>query len=240
MKYYAVKSGRRPGIYTNWPDCEKQVHGYSGAVYKSFSTEIAAQNWMGTAQTPEARQEPSVTASSELLPPFTVIVDGDNVTVPPPPPHHGISNVPSDTYVVVTDGACSPNPGVGGYAALIYHASQEPTWRAAGVKLTTNNRMEMLALIEGLSHLPNRAHAVVLADSEYVLKTLGGEFARRKNHDLWKLLDEQINRLSSVRYVWTRGHAGNPVNEYCDQLAVAARENRLKLGFQTDYGYMAS
>jgi len=143
-----------------------------------------------------------------------------------------------------TDGAARGNPGPGGYGIVLEYP--EKNYRkefAEGFKHTTNNRMELLAVIEGLKKLKTTDLKVtVYTDSRYVADAVekkwvfGWErkqFKDRKNADLWKELLEQI-RKHSVKFVWIKGHNNHAQNERCDALAVAAsKQQRLKedIGF---------
>ncbi|KAA0213694.1 MAG: ribonuclease HI [Leptolyngbya sp. PLA3] len=134
-----------------------------------------------------------------------------------------------------TDGACSGNPGPGGWAFILRHpASGKETERSGGEARTTNNRMELMAVIEGLSTLSRTSLVDLHSDSQYVLKGLqewleswkkrGWRTADKKpvkNEDLWRRLDELKSR-HEIRFHWIRGHQGHPENERCDELAVLA------------------
>lgn len=136
-----------------------------------------------------------------------------------------------------TDGACSGNPGPGGWAYLLKHpASGTVREESGGEKLTTNNRMEMQAVIEGLSALKKPSVVDLYSDSQYVLNGLkdwlkgwklkGWQTKDKKpikNLDLWQRLDGMV-QAHTLRYHWVRGHSEHPENERCDVLAVAARE----------------
>jgi len=137
---------------------------------------------------------------------------------------------------VITDGACSGNPGPGGWAAILrYNKHEKEIWGSA--PHTTNNRMELMAAIEALRSLTEPCEAVVVTDSEYLKngittwihswKNKGWLTAAKKpvlNQDLWKDLDEQVTRHKTT-WVWTKGHASNRDNNRCDELATrAARE----------------
>lgn len=132
-----------------------------------------------------------------------------------------------------TDGACSGNPGPGGWAFILRHPQTgRELEQAGGAPETTNNRMELQAVIEGLATLKRRAEVEIVTDSEYVAKGcrewLSG-WKRRgwktadkkpvKNVELWTRLDELLQR-HVVRFTVVRGHQGHPENERCDQLAV--------------------
>lgn len=129
-----------------------------------------------------------------------------------------------------TDGACKGNPGPGGWGALLIADSREKElW--GGDPDTTNNRMELTAVIEALGALKRPCTVTLHVDSTYVMKGMSSWIAgwKRngwrtaakqpvKNADLWRALDEQVGR-HTVQWVWVRGHAGDPGNERADQLA---------------------
>jgi ribonuclease HI len=144
---------------------------------------------------------------------------------------------PADRLRLFTDGACSGNPGPGGWAYLLRHpASGKEVEDSGGEGETTNNRMELTAVIEGLSAIRRPSTVEIYSDSQYVLKGLNewmdGWIARGwknaskkpvKNRDLWERLDK-LRRVHTLHYHWIEGHAGHPENERCDQLAVTARD----------------
>jgi ribonuclease HI len=141
------------------------------------------------------------------------------------------------TVQLFTDGACSGNPGPGGWAFILRHPASGKELQRAGAELaTTNNRMELIAVIEGLKALTTPSRVELTSDSQYVLnglkewlsawKARGWRTASKKpvkNEDLWRALDELASR-HDIRFHWIRGHRGHAENERCDQLAVAARE----------------
>lgn len=137
-----------------------------------------------------------------------------------------------------TDGACKGNPGPGGWAYILRHpASQSEKEVSGGHPDTTNNQMELQALIEGLKALKRISAVEVITDSTYVAKGChewlpgwkrngwrrreGKSFKPVKNVEAWKELDELLAR-HRVKFTVVRGHAGHPENERCDELAVAA------------------
>lgn len=136
-----------------------------------------------------------------------------------------------------TDGACSGNPGPGGWAYILKHpVSGKEKEASGGERDTTNNRMELSAVIEGLRALSRPSSVDLYSDSQYVLNGLrewlaawkkrGWKTADKKpvkNQDLWEILDDLIT-THEVRFHWIRGHNEHPENERCDQLAVAARD----------------
>jgi len=136
-----------------------------------------------------------------------------------------------------TDGACSGNPGPGGWAYVLKHLASGSEREHFGAEPdTTNNRMELTAAIEGLSALTRPSRVELYSDSQYVLNGLkewmrswklrGWKTADKKpvkNQDLWMKLDE-LAAAHEIRFHWVRGHSEHPENERCDKLAVAARE----------------
>ncbi len=140
---------------------------------------------------------------------------------------------------VFTDGACQGNPGPGGWGAIVRIGRRTKEISGAEAR-TTNNRMEMTAIIEALKELPPGSHVVLTTDSQYVQKGItqwiknwkrnGWKNAAKepvKNADLWKILDE-LNRKHVIEWRWVRGHAGHRENERCDELARKAIQSVLK------------
>ena len=116
-----------------------------------------------------------------------------------------------------TDGACIGNPGPGGWAAIVLRDGSKRSLQG-GEDRTTNNRMEMLAVVKGLEAVPNSADVTVFSDSQYVINTMTRGWKRNKNNDLWARLDEEVAKRR-VEWQWVRGHAGDPLNEEADSLA---------------------
>ncbi len=141
------------------------------------------------------------------------------------------------TVELFTDGACSGNPGPGGWAFILKHpATGKLLKQSGGEPGTTNNKMELLAVIKGLSALSRPSNVELFSDSQYVLKGLsewidswkkrGWKTASKspvKNQDLWQTLDE-LRAKHHLKFHWVRGHAGHPENEECDRMAVEAIE----------------
>ena len=141
-----------------------------------------------------------------------------------------------------TDGACRGNPGPGGWGYILRHVATGREKEDSGpAKRTTNNRMELMAVIRGLEALKQPCDVVVFTDSEYVRRGLtewmakwkangwrrreGSAWKPVKNEELWKKLDELI-AVHRVKYKRVPGHSGHPENERCDQLAVEAAERQ--------------
>lgn len=139
--------------------------------------------------------------------------------------------------LLYTDGACSGNPGPGGWGYILKHPASGKEVEASGAELqTTNNRMELQAVIEGLRALKAPSIVDLTSDSQYVLKGLkewikgwkknGWRTSGKqpvKNAELWRELDD-LAAAHEVRFHWIRGHNEHPENERADRLAVAARE----------------
>ena len=141
---------------------------------------------------------------------------------------------------IYSDGACRGNPGPGGWAAILMSGGHERELSGAETA-TTNNRMELLAVINALAALKRRVRARVYTDSQYVRlgmtewlagwKARGWRTADRKpvrNQDLWQRLDE-LAAGHEIEWHWVKGHSGNPGNERCDALANAAIDALLGL-----------
>jgi ribonuclease HI len=135
---------------------------------------------------------------------------------------------------IFTDGASSGNPGPGGYGVIL-RSGQHYKELSEGFRKTTNNRMELLAVIKGLEALKNLNQSVTIySDSKYVIDSIEKRwvhgwvqkgFSGKKNKDLW-LRYLELSKLHNIRFVWVRGHNGHPENERCDQLAVAASKQK--------------
>lgn len=140
---------------------------------------------------------------------------------------------------IYTDGACRGNPGPGGWGVLLLTNETEKEL-CGGDIATTNNRMELVAAIQGLSALSRRCNVVLYTDSEYVRRGIsewlpnwkkrGWKTANRKpvkNDDLWRKL-EDLAAQHDIDWRWVKGHAGNPGNERADQLANDGLEKSLQ------------
>lgn len=141
---------------------------------------------------------------------------------------------------IFTDGACQGNPGPGGWGAILrYHGTEKEL--SGGEPETTNNRMELMAVISALSALKEPCEVILYSDSQYVCNAISKGWARSwkkngwrrsnkepaLNPDLWEILLQQLDR-HKVTVNWVKGHAGHPENERCDRLAVAAAEQAKK------------
>src|SRR4051794_26034541 len=145
---------------------------------------------------------------------------------------------PADFVRLFTDGACSGNPGPGGWAYILKHPASGQILDASGAEpVTTNNRMELMGVIEGLASLRRPCRVELITDSQYVAKGVaewmpkwkaqgwqrkeGGRLKPVMNEDLWRRVDELTAR-HQVRVTHVLGHNGHPENEACDRMAVAA------------------
>jgi len=147
------------------------------------------------------------------------------------------------TIFLYTDGAASGNPGPGGFGAVLICGNLRKEI-SGGFALTTNNRMELLAVITGLEAIKwDRAVVEIYSDSSYVVKALtdgwlenwiAKDFKKVKNPDLWQRFIP-LWRKHELHFHWLKGHAGHPENERCDTLAVAAYHQE---GLSTDEGYI--
>lgn len=134
--------------------------------------------------------------------------------------------------VIYTDGSAKGNPGNGGYGTVLISGNHTKRL-SQGYTLTTNNRMELLAVIVGLETLKRACLVTIYSDSKYVVDSVEKGwvfdwqkkgFKGKKNIDLWKRFLTVFN-IHSVKFQWIKGHSGNKYNELCDKLAVEAAES---------------
>ncbi len=146
---------------------------------------------------------------------------------------------------IFTDGSCLGNPGPGGYGVILRYKNKSKELNQ-GFLLTTNNRMELLAAIEGLASLTEPCQVTLTTDSQYVRQGITQwihNWKKRnwltstkkavKNADLWQRLDEETKR-HQINWKWVKGHSGHPDNERCDELAREAAGKAT----HTDTGYL--
>ena len=152
----------------------------------------------------------------------------------------------TDHIEIYTDGACKGNPGVGGWGAWLRNGGNE-TELFGGERHTTNNRMELLAVMEGLKTIKKKEIPItVFSDSQYVVNAVEKGWLKtwiktdfkggKKNADLWKAYNK-IAQNFSIKFVWVKGHSTNPYNNRCDELATAAADSK---DWLTDTGYEES
>ena len=241
-KFYAVKKGRVPGIYTTWEACQKQIKGFSGAVFKAFIDKQEALNFLGIT-TPKEAEKPKKRTIGFAYPGKDSEDEADEKMS-----NLDILDTEKDTvksvydYYIYTDGSClypeirkgEKISGPGGYAAIIIPQDGSPVVKLSGGEPdTTNNRMEIKAAIEGLKRIEDGKSILLFTDSKYLkngieswLELWKSQNWERKNHapilnlELWKELDREVSRVQ-LHLVWVRGHTGDPYNETCDQMAKA-------------------
>lgn len=156
------------------------------------------------------------------------------------------NNAEKPKITIYTDGACEPNPGPGGYAAVLIHPKKRKEI-FGGFRLTTNNRMELIAAIKGLEMLKESCEVTLYSDSKYLVDAIQLGWASRwrkrnwwrtnqeraENFDLWDRL-LTVCEQHKVTFQWVRGHAGNEENECCDRLSCAALK---RPNLEIDAGY---
>nr|WP_319492261.1 ribonuclease HI [uncultured Desulfobacter sp.] len=232
MKFYAVARGRKTGIFTSWPEAERQVKGFAGARFKSFSTKQEALAFL---------EDPSYTTSGASSKNFKSASKATKSGQDP----SAQNDYPENAVMVYTDGGAIGNPGPGGYG-VVFESGET---FCGGFNLTTNNRMELLAVITALEALDGETRPICLhSDSRYVVNGITKNWAKSwkrrgwkksdgspaMNPDLWQRLLELLEGLD-VRFFWVKGHAGNPLNEKCDQLANSTARTS---GLPDDTGYL--
>lgn len=129
-------------------------------------------------------------------------------------------------YTIWTDGGCAKNPnGKGGYGVVIQdNKNMSVTTYSKGFLSSTNNRMEVRAIIRALEEIPDGVSVVIYSDSKYAVYTFNGEYSKKKNLDLWSIADALIAKKSNVIFEWVKGHADNDNNNLCDELATQAMQ----------------
>ena len=235
-KYYAVARGRMPGIYDEWygpRGAEVQIRGFPGARYKGFISLEEAKTWL------------------DKLLEDRFLKKAPDRQADPPGSRKKSANRPlpqkEKTVTIYTDGGCLNNPGPGGYGAVIIDGEKRREF-SGGVRLTTNNRMELTACIVALKAIPPKSSVILYSDSKYVVDSITKGWAKkwRKNNwmrtkddpaanpDLW----DELLHLAEINYVqfkWVKGHVGNQENERCDELANQAA---IRKGLPPDKGYL--
>lgn len=150
----------------------------------------------------------------------------------------------SSSIIMYTDGSSRGNPGPGGYGTILMNGTHRKEF-SQGYRLTTNNRMELMAVIAGLEALKKDGLTIeIFSDSQYIVKAveqgwLNNWIATRfkggkKNRDLW-MRYHHLAKKHNIRFKWVRGHADNPYNNRCDELATAAADGS---GLLEDEGYL--
>jgi ribonuclease HI len=239
-KYYSVAIGRNPGIYKNWSGiegAEAQVTGFKGARFKGFSRLAEAQSWFESITNEKARLWFDPIDTSGIS---DTGQSSDHAYKKRSLDETAIEALKAGKVVIYTDGGCIGNPGQGGYGVVLLYSEHRKEF-SGGYRLTTNNRMELMACIVGLRAMKKKCQIVLHSDSQYVINGITKGWAQRwkanhwmrnkedraENPDLWMQLLELCDQ-HEVEFVWVRGHAGSPENERCDRLSVtAARQENL-------------
>ncbi len=223
-KFYAVSAGRECGIFTDWMTTEKQVKGFPGARFKSFADKTDAVKWLEDPVYSKKRSSSRKTKQYDVA------------------PKKNFGGI-----VIYTDGGSINNPGPGGYGIVIVEPGGQREF-CGGFRLTTNNRMEMMAAIVALRQFESRVEPIQLfSDSSYLVNGIKKGWVKKWQLNGWKKSDgkdvlnidlwQELIRLTAngnVRFQWVKGHAGNTLNERCDTLAV---QSARKTDLPVDSGY---
>lgn len=239
--YYAVAKGVETGIFNSWEECKNTVEGFSSAKYKKFRFYEEAVNYLksnNVAITKPLDKKENKNFFFQYKSTKSVKQESKkNIkSSQPSSKKKSIDPVPQDTidcdYVVYTDGSCLRNPeGPGGFAGFII----SPTaviQVSGGEHSTTNNRMELRAVIETLKQIQKDSKVELFSDSQYFIKAIECNWLKKwkqnnwttangetvKNIELWKEIDEVTSRLK-INYHWVKGHIGVTYNEKCDEVA---------------------
>jgi len=188
-QYYAVKRGRKFGIFDTWKECKEQVDHFVGAKYKGFYDKESAEIWLGIKKAPPLER---------------------------------------DVLHIWTDGACSGNPGPGGWAYIMRY-NEHSSQGSGHSDHTTNNRMELNAMLEGIMAIkdPSVPKEVRLyTDSTYVIHAINKGTGVSNAELMFALhnLVKALQKYTMVVLIKVPGHAGDKMNEKVDKLAVAARD----------------
>lgn len=238
-QYYVVVNGRQPGIYSRWfgvGEAAEQVEGFPEAVYRGFYSREEALDWL--------QQFPDETLQ-ELAPNLHEYKEEKDAL---PTTSESIKELlKTEKVLIFTDGSARGNPGAGGYGVILKYKNHVKE-SFGGFSRTTNNRMEIMACIEGLRMLKQPSDVVIFTDSQYIVNGISKGWVKRwqaqgwvrknqqavVNSDLWEQLLESCSR-HTVEFRWFRGHAGVKENERCDRLAKMAAQ---KINLPSDPGYV--
>lgn len=225
---YVVVKGREPGVYTEWfgkNGAARQVQGIPGALYRGFQRLEDAAAWLRDLR----EEQPNLELPPQLSDLLTLTDSRERQEAPE-------DVLGSGRVLIYTDGGALGNPGPGGYGAILRYDDQRKEL-SGGFNLTTNNRMELMACIKALEALKHPCSVVLYSDSRYVVDGITEGWAERwrancwqrtnekttENVDLWARLLELCDR-HQVEFRWVKGHAGDPDNERCDELARQAAQ----------------
>ncbi len=214
-KFYVVWEGREQGVFNSWEKCKESIDGFRGARYKSFPTrEEADKAFIEGQSTSHPKMKKEYAFSEEFVKELL-----------------GKGHI-----VIFTDGGALGNPGKGGYGAVLQFLKNGKIVRkeiSGGFRNTTNNRMEISAVIKALESLKTKdLYIDVFSDSKYVVDANNKNWAKKwksngwiksdkeeaKNIDLWETL-LKLTEEFKVSFYWVKGHSGVEENERCDELA---------------------
>ncbi|BDZ30712.1 ribonuclease H family protein [Lactiplantibacillus brownii] len=222
LKFYAVRVGRKPGIYRSWEDCQAQINHYSGAQYKSFLTREAATDYLNS----QAPTKSGQLRAKKAIPDKTQVTSSAAVVVYTDGGNRNTGNVQGG-QVKPTDKSA--------WAFQMTAASKTVTG-TSGEWGATNNRMEIMALLQALSYLietkQTETPILIVMDSKYVLDAIqkgwltGWEKRgwRRagnqplENSELWRLMAQSLQQFSKLSFKWVKGHATTDGNNLVDHL----------------------
>lgn len=197
MSYYAVKIGKRPGIYLSWDKCKEVVNGFPGAIFKKFPTEEEALEFIGVKE----KIILTIINQSPLLPPI----------VPPV-----VDEKKSETFFF--DGSCIKEIAGG----ACYFPRLKKVFYARLDGKGTSSRGELLGLLLGLKYGPLTDTLHIVGDSTYAMNQASGAHKTKANHDLVKKIHERVSTFKKVTYEHVYSHKGIEANEICDIYAKKA------------------
>lgn len=126
--------------------------------------------------------------------------------------------------LLYTDGSCLSNPGSGGWAVCIIEDNGREFYLSGNEKTTTNNRMELTAIIEGITCIKDEKECIIYTDSQLCINCATGKWKRKSNLDLWEKFDN-ISKNKNIKFEWVKAHSGNKYNEIVDKLALSEAKN---------------
>ena len=237
-QYYAVVKGRVPGIYRTWfgaGGAAEQVQGLDDARYRGFFTQEEMFAWLADLPQRMLKKEA----------PELAALAAENKGNTPSLEEEARALLAAGKVVIFTDGSADTHSRCGGYGAVVRSGTARKEL-SGGFRGTTNNRMELTAVIRALETLEKPSDVVVFSDSQYVVRAMRESWIENwnangwardkkqelKNADLWQQL-YALDKKHHVTYQWVRGHSGTRENERCDRLALAALQ---KKGLPLDNG----
>ncbi|EEU20935.1 ribonuclease H family protein [Lactobacillus mulieris] len=246
MKFYAVKKGRKIGIFRTWDECKEQVNGFSGAEYKSFSNILEASQYLDLSEDQKRAimkpSEDNLTAAVEKIKAQSKVM-AEKKTSMKKQTTASKSDYSQYEVVVFTDGGCRNHGNVKGghvqeddkaaWAYLIEHEGNRIS-KAGGEFGATNNKMELTGLIEAMKRILalklNNKKTIFVLDSRYVLRPITEKWiwswrnngwkrskGELKNKELWQELSRLLPQFKNAEFEWTHGHEDNYGNNFVDK-----------------------